>query len=120
MWKLREKIKNKNVGGQGWNGEWARYSRTYIFRVGVDTMGALKRKCLDGSFWQTMFPKVWKNPSVQRADVFYLREEPVSDKIKQTKAKCRIRADVSSREDTTGLHSAEVVLLLSNWPVSHG
>lgn len=67
-----------------------------------------------------MIPKVRKNPFVHRAGVFYLRKGPVSDKIKQTKAKCRIRADVSSREDTTGPHSAEVVLLLSNWPVSHG
>lgn len=72
-------------------------SRTYIFRVGVDTVGALKRKCLDGSFWQMMIPKVRRNPFVHRAGVFYLRKGPVSDKIKQTKAKCRIRADVSSR-----------------------
>lgn len=36
-------METKNVGGEGKIGEWARYSYTYMFRMGVDITKALKR-----------------------------------------------------------------------------
>lgn len=102
------------MGGEGKIGEWARYSYTYMFRMGVDIMKALKRQwerereTLSLREWLLLGKKGMLSFISQRDQCLRRSNKWATEKICQPVRTQQVCAQ------------QEWLPLPSNWPVSYG